>query len=385
MMDGMRDEREEWGGWPMVRLSTVCRIQNGWAFDGEGFSAEAGTPLIRIRDLKTNAPSLRYVGEYPAEYVVRTGDLLVGMDGEFRCYRWGGPEALLNQRVCRLLAEESRLVPGYLHHLLDKYLREIEDRTSFTTVKHLSSRDVEALLIPLPPLAEQHRIASRLTERLAAVERARAAAESRLAAAQALPAAYLREVFESKEAQGWERRRLSSVLRDTRNGLYKPGSFYGSGIPILKMYNIGRFDGRWNLDRLDLIRLDAAEHELYGLVSGDILINRVNSRELVGKCAMIDDGLSGAVFESKNIRARVDPSTEPRFFSYWLNSAFARTQIESRIKQIVGMATLNREDLDSLEMPFPPSPTNAASPPTSRHASPPQSDWRRRFAPSWPP
>ncbi|NUQ68952.1 MAG: restriction endonuclease subunit S, partial [Phycisphaerales bacterium] len=176
---GRGEARRNATEWPRVRLSSVCRVQNGWAFDGEGFSTNTGTPLIRIRDLKTNVCSLRFVGEYPKEYVVRNGDLLIGMDGEFRCYRWRGGDALLNQRVCRLLPDRERVAPGYLHYLLDEFLREIEDRTAFTTVKHLSSRDVQSLEIPLPPLAEQERIAGRLTEQLGAVERARAAAAQR--------------------------------------------------------------------------------------------------------------------------------------------------------------------------------------------------------------
>ena len=66
------------------------------------------------------------------------------------------------------------------------------------------------LRIPLPPLPEQHRIASELTSAMATVEKARRAAEERLAAAEALPAAYLREVFEGEEAEAGKRCRWKS-------------------------------------------------------------------------------------------------------------------------------------------------------------------------------
>jgi len=68
-----------------------------------------------------------------------------------------------------------------------------------------------ALEIPLPPLPEQRRIAAILTDQLAAVECARAAAQAQLQAAQALPAAYLRAVFDSPEAQRWPKRPLREV------------------------------------------------------------------------------------------------------------------------------------------------------------------------------
>ena len=71
------------------------------------------------------------------------------------------------------------------------------------TVRSIKSGYLESLEIPLPPLLEQKRIVAFLTEKMAAVEKARTAAEARLQAARELPAAYLREVFESEEAQTW--------------------------------------------------------------------------------------------------------------------------------------------------------------------------------------
>jgi type I restriction enzyme S subunit len=82
---------------------------------------------------------------------------------------------------------------------------------------------VEAFAVCIPPLAEQERIAQRLTEQLTVVERARDAAAARLAAAEALPAAYLREVFEREGASEWETRtigqlRTSRVLLEHQDG-----------------------------------------------------------------------------------------------------------------------------------------------------------------------
>ncbi|MGB2754347.1 MAG: restriction endonuclease subunit S [Phycisphaerae bacterium] len=182
-------------GWRSVRLGEVCAIQNGFAFESDRFHLTAGVPLIRIRDLKTNQPSIKYNGEADQSYLVHAGDLLIGMDGEFRAYLWEGPGALLNQRVCRLFPETDRLNVGFLQYALDEYLREIEERTGFTTVKHISSRDIAGICIPLPPLAQQKRIAGMLREKLAAVDKARAAAEEELVTVNTLPASLLRRAF----------------------------------------------------------------------------------------------------------------------------------------------------------------------------------------------
>ncbi len=179
----------------VMKLGDVMCVLNGYAFDSGAFTQGQGFPLIRIRDLKTNAPSVNYSAPYEKLYVVQKDDLLVGMDGEFVCYKWNGPPALLNQRVCKLVPDTSRLDPDFLFYAIGKELKRIEDDTAFTTVKHLSSKQITEIEIPLPPLPEQRRVAGLLKAQLAAVEKARRAAEERVAAAGAMDRAIERELF----------------------------------------------------------------------------------------------------------------------------------------------------------------------------------------------
>jgi type I restriction enzyme, S subunit len=111
-----------------------------------------------------------YAGEFPASYIVRTGDLLVGMDGNFRCCQWHGGNAGLNQRVCKLVPNDKVLHPKFLLYGLNNYLKAIQEATSSVTVGHLSSRDIQLVPFPLPPLAEQHRIVAKLEKLLEKVE-----------------------------------------------------------------------------------------------------------------------------------------------------------------------------------------------------------------------
>jgi type I restriction enzyme S subunit len=149
----------------MTRLGDVLEVQNGFAFSSKNFSPDAPIGLIRIRDLRNgHVTETGYRGQYDNDYVVNAGDLLIGMDGEFRCYEWKGKAALLNQRVCRLRNFQKQLEPRYLFFCINKYLEAIEADTGFTTVKHLSSKTISNIEIPLPPLAEQKRIVARLEQ-----------------------------------------------------------------------------------------------------------------------------------------------------------------------------------------------------------------------------
>ena len=148
--------------WQRIELGKIVKIQNGFPLKSTAFSSEQGFPVIRIRDLKFNSIQTYYKEEFPKEFIVNNGDLLIGMDGDFICYEWNGGKAVLNQRVCKLIPDESSILKKFLFYGINGYLEAIQNATSSVTVKHLSSIDIGKILFPLPPLNEQYRIVSKL-------------------------------------------------------------------------------------------------------------------------------------------------------------------------------------------------------------------------------
>ena len=147
----------------MKRLTDICDIQYGYAFDSKCFTEDSSYPqLVRIRDVKRGYSETYYFGDYPEEYILSEGDLLVGMDGEFNIARWKCSGALLNQRVCKLTAKVGTN-EEYLRFAMSKSLREIEQKTAFVTVKHLSAKELNKLELDVPELSEQDRIADTLS------------------------------------------------------------------------------------------------------------------------------------------------------------------------------------------------------------------------------
>jgi type I restriction enzyme S subunit len=150
--------------WERIPLSYIASILNGFAFPSSQFSKDRGKPLLRIRDILKNKTEAYFEGEYDPLYIVNKGDLIIGMDGDFQCALWNGSEALLNQRVCKINLVEEYYNKKFLALLLPGYLSAINAATSSVTVKHLSSRTISEIPIPLPPLPEQHRIVARIEE-----------------------------------------------------------------------------------------------------------------------------------------------------------------------------------------------------------------------------
>ncbi|WP_297565245.1 restriction endonuclease subunit S [uncultured Arcanobacterium sp.] len=146
-------------GVEQIPLKELASIQNGCAFDSKEFNnLNLGLPLVRIRDINTGFSNTYYSGEYKPEYIIQNGDLLVGMDGDFKPIRWSHGKALLNQRVCKINPNPEQLNKNYLFHFLFISLEQISSKIQGSTVKHLSTRDLNKYPIPVPPLPVQERI-----------------------------------------------------------------------------------------------------------------------------------------------------------------------------------------------------------------------------------
>lgn len=173
----MKQSGVEWIGdvpkhWKILRGKYVLNILSGFPFDSQKFEFEDNgvyMPLIRIRDINCSSTEVYYSGSYPIESVVKTGEVLIGMDGDFNISKWKGTNALLNQRVCKL-REDSSMNTHYAFYMLSSPLKAINSVTYATTVKHLSVYDIYNVFIPVPPIPEQAAIASYLDHKCATID-----------------------------------------------------------------------------------------------------------------------------------------------------------------------------------------------------------------------
>ncbi len=144
------------------------------------------------------------------------------------------------------------------------------------------------------------------------------------------------------------------IVEGPQNGLYRPSSDYGRGVPILRID--GFYDGAVvDLATLKRVGISPSESQPFELAEGDIVINRVNSLEYLGKCALIPKLAEPTVFESNMMRLRVDTSViHPRFLTQVLQTPELRSQILGRAKRAVNQASINQQDVGSFRVPLPP-------------------------------
>jgi type I restriction enzyme, S subunit len=145
---------------------------------------------------------------------------------------------------------------------------------------------------------------------------------------------------------------LGSLITMVQYGTSEKANLSEQGTPIIRMNNI--VNGELDLKNLKHVSLSEHEIEKLLLEEGDILFNRTNSKELVGKCACFN--VSGEfVFASYLIRLRADRSkADPEYLAQVINSPIGRQQIDALSRQILGQANINSEELRGLAIPIPP-------------------------------
>ena len=141
-------------------LLNEAEILYGFPCDASKFNdKKEGLPVVRIRDVLSGHTSTYTTEEVPEKYFIEKGDLLVGMDGNFHTSNWMSGKAILCQRVCKVSSKnESVVLNRFLSHLLKPMIKNIEDNKNSGTVKHLLSKDLNNILIPVPPLPVQEEI-----------------------------------------------------------------------------------------------------------------------------------------------------------------------------------------------------------------------------------
>lgn len=189
--------------WKRVYLKEIANVQNGYAFKSKFFNHNKGLPLIRIRDIKKKRTENLYSGEYSEEFVVNHHDILIGMDGDFYASRWPGKLGLLNQRVCRLKLKSDLYSEKFFFISLQPYLNAIHEETSSVTVKHLSSRTIQNIPLPLPPLPEQRAIVSKIEQLFSSIDHGIANLKQAQEQLKVYRQAVLKKAFEGELTKEW--------------------------------------------------------------------------------------------------------------------------------------------------------------------------------------
>lgn len=205
--------------------------------------------------------------------------------------------------------------------------------------------------VPLPPISEQRRIIEILNQ-TDALRKKRSEADSK--AERILPALFYKMFGDpATNPKKWREGKLADIILDTQYGLSVQSVGEVKGTPIIRMNNIDS-SGFLKMQDLKYAVLNKKEIEQYSLKPGDLLFNRTNSRELVGKTGLWKGELDEAVFASYLIRICVNRSQIlPEYVWAYMNTPFLKQILFERARRAIGMANINAQELRSLPIIIP--------------------------------
>lgn len=210
--------------------------------------------------------------------------------------------------------------------------------------------DIKKRLVYLPELSEQRHVVD-LLSRAENIVRMRREAEQK--AKEIIPALFL-DMFgdPATNPKGWATATLGDILRSADYGSSSKAFDSGHGIPLIRMGNVN-YDGWLDLSDLKYVELDRDEVARYELERGDLLFNRTNSKELVGKTGLWETDLP-AVAASYFIRLRVDEARVRPFFVWaFMNTAHMKKTLFATARGAIGQANINSRELRAFRIRVP--------------------------------
>ncbi|VJD97186.1 type I restriction-modification system, S subunit [Streptococcus pneumoniae] len=145
-----------------VKLGQVATFINGYAFKPQDWSSE-GKEIIRIQNLTKTSKGINYYsGTIDKKYIVEAGDILISWSGTLGVFQWCGRSAVLNQHIFKVVFDKIDIDKSYFKYVVEKGLQDAVKHTHGSTMKHLTKKYFDNIMVSYTNLREQQRIASEM-------------------------------------------------------------------------------------------------------------------------------------------------------------------------------------------------------------------------------
>ncbi len=373
--------------WINVKLNSIVKFEKGKKpkILIDDFEDKA-IPYVTIKYFQTKEAD-QYTFETETNRLCKEDDILIVWDGARAGLIGTGVKGALGSTLCNIRFDDINKKFMY-YYFLSKY-DLINSNTKGTGIPHVDPSYLDTLVLSIPPLKEQQRIVDRIESLFEKLDKAKELIEEARDDFEKRKSAVLEKAFRGELTKEWRKEsyinsNLMELLLNQNNKLKKNFTFseatelfelpnqwnwiklkdccekfkYGTSakskeegkVPVLRMGNLQ--EGK--LDWTNLVYTsDEEEIKKYELISGDLLFNRTNSPELVGKTS-IYEGEREAIYAGYLIRVRTLEGIDSRFVNYFMNSIFAKHRCMEVKSDGVSQSNINAEKLGDFDIPLPP-------------------------------
>jgi type I restriction enzyme S subunit len=337
------------------KLSDICSFVSGNAWKASEF-ADEGIPIIRINNMNTNDNDFVYwQGDYDKRYLINKGDLLVSLSGTIKTFQWNGPEALLNQRIVKVVANPDTN-QDWVYYQISNVIEQISNKGKHAVIKNVSVNDLRNFEVDVPDFQTQNKIVAILNKASGLVKKR----QQTINLVNELMRALFLEMFGDpvSNPHKFKYKKLKEFYVDPKNGTkcgpfgsaLKKDEYIESGVPVWNMDNIDKNGNFIKTPNLYIAKEKFITLSSYETINGDIIISRAGT---VGKMAVIKSEFEKSIISTNLIRLRLNKELLPEYFV--LLMTYCKDGIGRLRKGGDGAFThMSTNVLDSLEFPYPP-------------------------------
>ena len=288
---------------------------------------------------------------YADDFLCEAGTTIVGRKGTINKPIFV-TERFWNVDTAFGISPGPELNPKYLFYFCRHFNFKELDKS--TTIPSLAKRDLLAIDIPLPSLDEQKRIVSRIEELFSELDNGVETLQKTKRQLAVYRQAVLKDVFDKA---GEIQTPLKQIIEKPRYGTSKKCSYDidDTSIPVYRIPNVHYWNGTISHDDLKYASFTEDEFETLKLNVGDILIIRSNgSVSLVGRSAVISEKDIHGLFAGYLMRLRIKLGVKvlPQYLNLYLNTHYARVQLERMAKSTSGVNNINSDEICRISLPI---------------------------------
>ena len=321
-----------------VKLGDMVNIKTG-KLDANAAVANGKYPFFTTSEETFKIDTYAYDDE--AILVAGNGNLNIKyFYGKFNAY----------QRTYILTKKENINVNiKYIYYFLDKYLETLRSLSIGGVIKYIKLENLVNPVLDLPTIEVQNKVVKKLDTLKKILDMYRKKINILSDFNKSLFTTMFGDI--KTNDKNWEIKKLGEVIQ-TQYGTSKKATSIVTGFPILRMNNI-TYSGEMDYRDLKYIELSDNEKEKFLLKKGELLFNRTNSKELVGKTGLFELDTPMA-FAGYLIKMKPSNLIHSKFLLFFMNSEFMKKLLYNKAKNIVGMANINAKELEDFSIILPP-------------------------------
>ncbi|MCM3799410.1 restriction endonuclease subunit S [Caldibacillus thermoamylovorans] len=304
------------------RLGDIATYINGYAFKPKDWGTK-GLPIIRIQNLTGSSKEINfYDGDIDEKYIVRKGDILIAWSASLGVHEWNGEKALLNQHIFKVVFDKEKINKNFFKFMVQKLLERTQKYLHGSTMKHITKKYFDNLLIPFPPLEIQEKIAGTLLLAESLVNKRKAQIES----LDQLTQSVFLEMFGDIRinSKKFKQVKLNEVITKITTGK----SLAGEGISEYKVLKTSAVSYKFfKQNEVKYLPQDYVPPVSHIVNKGDVLVSRMNTSELVGAAAYVFNEIKNVALPDRIWKLHYSRKINPIFLWYFINQSYFRDKV----------------------------------------------------------